>query len=114
MSYEVGSKVVCVDDTYDLSDPLIRRLSKPKKDVTYTIREIDSPMLLLEEIVNPEIPIDMGGFVINQEPGFHQNRFAPLHDNRDEMTDALLNSLELEHEEFEYIEVEETEEIGVV
>lgn len=109
MSFEPGSKVVCVNDEFDLTDPVIRMMVKPKKDITYTVRDCEEGMVRLEEISNKELPMDFGGVIFMVEPGFAQNRFAPLLDNRDEMTEYLLNNLELDVEEYEYIEVEETE-----
>lgn len=114
MSYKPGSKVVCVNDKFDLSDPIIRSMSKPKKDVTYTVRDCEDGMVRLEEISNKQIPMDFAGVVLMVEPGFAQDRFAPLLDNRDKMTDSLLNNIELEKEEFEYLEVEETELLEVL
>jgi hypothetical protein len=109
MGFKVGSKIVCVNDEFDLSDPLIRVMVKPKYNVTYTVRDCDEGMVRLEEVVNKEVPMDFGGMVIMTEPGFAENRFAPLQDNRDELTESLLNDLEVDKEEYEYIEVEETE-----
>lgn len=114
MSYKPGSKVVCVNDEFDLTDPVIRSMVRPKKDIVYTVRDCEEGMVRLEEISNKEMPMYFGGVILMVEPGFAQNRFAPLLDNRDELTENMLNTLKLDVKEYEYLEIEETEEIGVV
>ena len=105
MSYRVGQKVVCVNDDFLqlAADPNFTRVFKqlPKRDVTYTIREYDAPSMKLEEIQNDEVLMDLGGLSIKEEPGFHQNRFAPLQENVEEMTEST--SVGIEEEVLEHI-----------
>jgi hypothetical protein len=112
MSYKVGQEVVCINSTFDTSDPDFYRVFKqlPKKGITYTIREYDAPSIKLEEVQNSEVPMDMGGITMNEEPGFNQNRFAPLIEGRQGMSESSFNTFEPEVKEYELIEVEETEE----
>lgn len=114
MSFEVGKKVVCIDGNFDITDPEFRLVFQqlPKKGVVYTIREWDSPSVKLEEVLNSEVPMNMGGIVITEEPGFNERRFKPLQDIANEMSTAILNNIDIEkkdYEEYEYLEVEETE-----
>jgi len=103
MSYKVGQQVVCIDATFDTSDPDFFRVFKqlPSKGKTYTIREYDAPSIKLEEVQNPEIPMDMGGITITEEPGFNQRRFAPLVETSEEMKEST--SVVIEKEVLEHI-----------
>ena len=103
MSYKVGQEVVCINSTFDTSDPDFYRVFKqlPKKGITYTIREYDAPSIKLEEVQNSEVPMDMGGITMNEEPGFNQDRFAPLIEGSEEMAETT--SIEIEKELLEYI-----------
>ena len=86
MSFEIGQKVVCVDDAFSAEiSEMVSEL--PKKGLVYTIREISrgrksaqpggrlTMILRLEEIVNA--PEDRPGFA-PEEPGFRSCRFRPL------------------------------------
>ena len=61
----------------------------------------DAPSIKLEEVQNSEVPMDMGGITMNEEPGFNQDRFAPLIDMSEEMAETT--SIEIEKELLEYI-----------
>jgi hypothetical protein len=102
MSFKVGQEVVCVNDSFDTSDPNFYRVftQLPKKGITYTIREYDAPSIKLEEVQNSEVPMDMGGITMTEEPGFNQNRFAPLIEGSKEMeetAEAVIEKELLEH-----------------
>lgn len=103
MGYKVGQEVVCVNDSFDTSDPDFYRVftQLPKKDIVYTIREYDAPSIKLEEVQNNEVPMDMGGITMNEEPGFNQNRFAPLISDSEEMAETT--AIVIEKEVIEYI-----------
>lgn len=99
---KVGDKVVCVDDdftTHKINDPNFHLMFKqlPVKDEVYTVRSIDSVAIRLNEVVNPIVPINLGDrsnpIWIEDEPAFHISRFAPLLNNRDELTDNVLNGI---------------------
>lgn len=97
--YSVGSKVVCVDDLFDITLPNFQDIfhQLPKNEVTYKVRENDgSGAIKLEEIVNPEFPFDLGAGVMWTEPAFAQVRFAPLLEDRDELSESLLEDIELD------------------
>lgn len=102
MSFKVGQKVVCVNDDFTehkKNDPNfhVGLQNLPKEGVTYTVRTSEGPAIRLDELVNPVIPINLGDrqspLWIEDEPAFHMSRFAPLLDNRDQLTDSLLNDL---------------------
>ena len=51
---------------------------KPELGKIYTVRGFsDKGGFLLEEIVNTEIPVEVGGFINYEEPGFAIWRFEP-------------------------------------
>lgn len=105
--YTPGKKVVCINDDFDgLSEANRKVFSKlPVKDKVYTVREFDDPSLKLEEIVNPVVTMNVGGILMEQEGAFHKSRFAPLLENRDELSESILAdiSIEIEHEELELV-----------
>lgn len=109
MSFKPGEKVVCINDKYDLSDPILVSLTWPVKYKTYTVRESGDGVVWLEEITNKEIPMDFGGMVLNTEPGFAENRFVTLQEFIDSLTNSSHNSKGEDVKEYEYLEVEETE-----
>ena len=111
MGFKVGQKVICVDGSFDTHDEEFRRVftQLPEEGVVYTIREIDSPSVKLDEISNKPVPMDFGGVTFEEEPGFHERRFKPLEEQVNKMSSAILKGVELEKEDFDYIEVEETE-----
>ena len=106
---KVGQQVVCINDDFA---PWVFDLYKnlPKKDATYTIREIrlgrSSPtfkvdedscdlkivgakfddLLLLEELTNPNDPHSS----VPQELGFKGERFAPLLGSSQEEEEVVL------------------------
>lgn len=110
MIYAPGKKVVCIDDDFSgLSEKSMRAFRQlPVKNAVYTIREFEDPSVKLEEIKNPKVKINMGGVLVDGEAGFHKNRFAPLLDNRDQMTDSLLEEISegIEEELLEYFDLE--------
>jgi len=76
-----GDKVKCTADTFIFGRDVPKEynsISLPKRMVEYTVREVvDTPFgrgIRLEEIKNPEIYHDKGGW---QEPIFGTNRFDP-------------------------------------
>jgi hypothetical protein len=84
MSFNIGDKVVCVDDSVKIEavEELKRIIPNwVKKDQQYTIRDIKNNRgivtgVLLEEIDNPVVFIQiLGGF---QEPAFAEWRFRKL------------------------------------
>lgn len=95
MTYAPGNRVVCVDDDFsELSEKSMKAFRQlPVKNAVYTIREFEDPSIKLEEIKNPKIKINMGGVLIDGEAGFHKSRFAPLLDNRNQLTDSLLEKI---------------------
>lgn len=114
MSYRVGTKVVCVDANFDKlrdMDPDFFQAfhELPEDSKVYKVRTSEQGAIRLEEIRNPECPINLGGVEVWDEPAFASRRFAPLIEDRNEMTDSLLNDLtkEVEYEELELVEVGE-------
>lgn len=99
--YTPGKKVVCINDDFSAMPQnnmkAFRQL--PVKDVIYTVREFDDPSLKLEEINNPTVTMNVGGILMDQEGAFHKNRFAPLLEDREEMTESLLEDISIEIEE---------------
>lgn len=84
MSFNIGDKVVCVDDSVKIEavEELKRIIPNwVKKDQQYTVRDIKNNRgivtgVLLEEIDNPVVFIQiLGGF---QEPAFAEWRFRKL------------------------------------
>jgi hypothetical protein len=84
MSFNIGDKVVCIDDSMriDVVEELKRLVPNwVKKDQQYVIRDVKSNRgiatgVLLEEIDNPIVFIPLlGGF---QEPAFAEWRFRKL------------------------------------
>lgn len=102
MSFKIGQKIVCVDSTFDKSDPDFFRVFQqlPVKGVVYTVREYDAPSVKLEEVQNSEVPMDLGGITMNEEPGFNQNRFAPLIEKSDSV--EVSEAVKTEKEVLEY------------
>lgn len=100
MSFNVGQRVVCLNG--DFPGP-IRRIFKalPVKDVVYTVRKVymarsvafpkvpdsaDGEIgVLLQELVNPPDPGNKHG----RELGFSIDRFAPLQEDLDKLTESL-------------------------
>lgn len=84
--YTQGQKIVCVDDSFtDAAKILYTEL--PKKDATYTVRDVrpgisladgktNEVAVLLEELSNP-----LNSAKIPQERAFNIERFAPLDPN---------------------------------
>lgn len=78
---KVGMKVVCINDDFSMH-PFISEHYKnlPKKDKTYTIRQVRPAGaeggILLEEIKNP--PIFFTLYQGKLEPAFNPKRFVPL------------------------------------
>jgi len=105
--YTPGKKVVCVNDDFSgLPENNMRAFRQlPVKDVVYTIREFDDPSLKLEELLNPIVTMNVGGILMDQEGAFHKSRFAPLLEDREEMTDSILESIGIgiEEEMFELL-----------
>lgn len=94
-----GQRVVCINDQFEAwAHKLYMEL--PKKDQTYTVREVyigkqdlkdkdgGSVGIILKEIHNPLDPTCKSG---PQELGFNSERFAPL----DEIEDSMENVEEL-------------------
>ena len=102
MSHPVNSKVVCVDADFSkqmASDPKFHEMFPylPENKVTYTVRTSEAGAIRLEEIVNPEGPINLGDrqnpVNIWDEGAFASERFAPLLENRDSDTNDMLNGM---------------------
>lgn len=78
---QIGTKVVCVDDRFDINSVKLIP-NRPKKDLVYTIREIfEHPEVgaigvLLEEISNPKLKHTVYENMF--EPTFSINRFVPI------------------------------------
>ena len=77
--FDIGDKVVCINDKVsDIAKEAIRKhnLKVPVQDKVYTVRRFTRPtIILLEEVVNPKLPLDTG---IKDEPGFGVNSFRRL------------------------------------
>lgn len=102
MDHKVGSKVVCVDGdftTHIENDPDFFQTFHgiPKEGKTYKVRTSECGAVRLDEIVNPVGPINLGEpiGVIWDEPAFEGVRFAPLLDNRDDLTNEMLKGIGL-------------------
>lgn len=99
--FDIGQKVVCIDDTPRNPSQKRPGIVVPKKGVTYTIRDIyesvSSPGkigLILEEIKNPVN--DKWG----KELGFNADRFKPLISPESEaFADAVLKKITKQIEE---------------
>lgn len=100
MNFNIGDRVVCVDDS--MQSHVIEELKKDvpnwvKKDNKYTIRAVLNNRnivtgLLLEEINNPPLYFDLiGGF---QEPAFAEFRFRKLKPNEN-MVENVKEVLEI-------------------
>lgn len=80
MAYNIGQKVVCVDDSGFTIDRMFGPFgglfipNRPVEGVVYTIRAFYKDAMLLQEIVNPELPFEDG----IREPGFLMTRFRPV------------------------------------
>ena len=106
--FEIGQKVVCVNDQFE---PWVYDLyrSLPKKDKVYTVRAVSvgrsNPtfvvnddaeiklkgaefdiLILLKELNNPDDPHSS----VKQELGFRSERFAPLQEDSEEEEEAEL------------------------
>ncbi len=86
--FEVGEKVVCVNDDFSATVRHIYR-QLPRKDEIYTVRDVRigrtqvtggdvSYLVLLSELHNPDDPYMRDG--AGEEMGFRSDRFAPLID----------------------------------
>lgn len=82
---QVGSIVECINgraDTTGISLLISIGYSIPIKGETYTVRRIQKwgrfTNLLLEEIVNKEVPCNVSGKSITMECGFDVSRFCEL------------------------------------
>jgi len=86
--FEVGEKVVCVNDDFSATVRHIYR-QLPRKDEIYTVRDVRigrtqvtggdvSYLVLLRELHNPDDPYMRDG--AGEEMGFRSDRFAPLID----------------------------------
>ena len=79
---EVGSKVVCIDDSRDIKT-IKTHPSWVREGETYIVRAVEGSLdlevrILLEELSNPSIYISqLGGYA---EPGFAGRRFMPYED----------------------------------
>jgi len=117
MSYKVGSKVVCVNADFSA---LIKEhpefldvfIQLPKESKVYTVRTTEIGAIRLEELVNSECEINLGGVEIWEEPAFDSRRFAPLLENRDELTESMLDDILIDEQEYEYFEIEVEEDFG--
>ena len=117
MSYKVGSKVVCVNADFST---LIKEHPEfldvftqlPIENSVYTVRTSDEGAIRLEELINPECAINLGGVDVWEEPAFDSRRFAPLLENRDELTESMLDDILIDEQEYEYFEIEVEEDFG--
>jgi hypothetical protein len=77
--FSVGQKIVCINDDFsNLKDEVsLKYVILPKKGETYTIREITSLGLTLEEIVNKKFNFLAHNNLVT-EPKFSSRRFVPL------------------------------------
>lgn len=92
--FEVGQKVVCVNDTPQREMPV--EFIKPKKGLTYTVREIyEHPngtiAITVDEIIN-QFSTKLG-----RELGFNIDRFRPL--EWDSWAESVLNEISEEVED---------------
>ncbi len=96
--YAIGTKVVCVNDTFsDAVKALYTAL--PVKDATYTVRDVRPGIaldnkthevaVLLEELINP-----LNTAKVPQERAFNIERFAPLDHHTEEEEERQLASLQ--------------------
>jgi hypothetical protein len=99
--FEVGQKVVCIDDNWvpdsgDASLVVKYKLTFPKKDEVYTIRRFvtyeDGLWILLEEIHNPKIYVP--GLRSEQEPCFAATCFRPLVEDKKEDPIAIFRKID--------------------
>ena len=86
MSFDIGQKVVCVDDQFE---DWVKALytSLPKKDAVYVVRDVrigatfergqrkGAISILLVGLVNPGVPNSTSSMA---ERGFNSERFRPL------------------------------------
>jgi len=82
---KVGDSVICVDGDFSAQMNENAQFFEvfhnlPKQYSTYTLREVESTRVLLEEVVNPEAPFNLAGVTIWTEPGFDIKRFRPLNE----------------------------------
>lgn len=79
--------IICVDDNFSLEALEFwdkYKVTTPKKDKLYTIRDViinstGETGLLLNEIHNPKVPIKHPLFITaNIEPNWHEKRFRTL------------------------------------
>ena len=86
MMFEIGERVVCVDDNFDVGsyprryDSAYRRIIYPQLGSVYTIRWIDNDRtnLQLEEIINEHMPFLDHGVNVVCEYDFDIWRFRKL------------------------------------
>jgi hypothetical protein len=94
--FKPGMKVVCIDDDFSMH-PMISEHYKvlPKKDITYTIRQVRPAGaeggILLDEIKNP--PIFFTLYQGKLEPAFNPIRFAPLDELHSEEAEKAVEEL---------------------
>lgn len=95
MNFKPGDKIYCVNADFDTTQPNFTEafLELPVEDVLYICRENDNGRVLLEEIVNPVLPFMVGDITIMIESGFAASRFVKPLTDRNELTDALLESI---------------------
>lgn len=84
--FRKGQEVICVDGEFNVEQ--IKRIPcRPIEDKIYTIRDFfrqkGTDVVLLEELVNPDLPLSQdtttdGGYGYTFEPTFAVRRFAPL------------------------------------
>lgn len=101
--------VVCVNDLFTLDARKVYEqygIVTPREGVYYTIRDIVISRLgtglLLEELVNPKLPIGEGesGFMV--EPNFGIFRFRNL--DNSEITESQIQEFLIEKKSFKHLE----------
>lgn len=90
-------EVICINGTFkkeELEFYATHGVVIPKKDVIYSIRKIRNDRgtkgLLLNEIINPEVPIKtMMGGLLYIEPSWHVRRFSTLLGDKIEVEEQI-------------------------
>ena len=91
MSFKVGQKVICVDDSIPYGEVFRDFSYWIKKDQVYTVRRyyymslLNTYAVLLNEVKNPPIENSLLGKV---EPAFRAERFRPLEEDEIEVEET--------------------------
>lgn len=104
MTFRIGQKVVCIDDSQPKESTIYcKRLGRTllqlgdmsglKRGQIYTVRGVDldwgdeSPVLFLEEIIRPRVTDEL------YETGFLQSRFRPVQERKQQTDISIFTNL---------------------